>query len=144
MRGYGGTRNVFYMLQIEVFTCTLAAVMVCCVICVVFQTEDLRKNPLHVTRYGTGLCRNAIEVNFAAINRRMMKAACHEAAILQQTDNTAAAASSKRRPAIQQDQKQQDYRPLQAGGHRTPSPFYPLPVSTPLCICPPSLIKRGG
>ena len=49
--------------------------MVCCVICVVFQTEDLRKKPLHVTRYGTGLCRNAIEVNFAAINRRMMKAA---------------------------------------------------------------------
>jgi len=49
--------------------------MVCCVICVVFQTEDLRKKPLHVTRYGTGLCRNAIEVNFAAKNRRMMKAA---------------------------------------------------------------------
>ena len=67
--------NVFNMLQIEVFTCTLAAVMVCCVICVVFRTEDLRKNPLCVTPYGTGKSSNHMKGDFVAKNRRMMKAA---------------------------------------------------------------------
>ena len=63
------------MLQIEVFTCTLAAVMVCCVICVISRTEDLRKNSLCVTPYGTGKSSNHMKGDFVAKNRRMMKAA---------------------------------------------------------------------
>ena len=63
------------MLQIELFTCILAAVMVCCVICVIFRTEDLRKNPLCVTPYGTGKSSNHMKGDFVAKNRRMMKAA---------------------------------------------------------------------